>query len=349
MCRRCLCGSGKEYEKCCMEKINPFSNEITLRQHMAELNKLRNNYKKICMYPVQSECSQQMTGSHTISRQSVLSLICDNNEVLMPIIDGFKHELELRRLGIKTQASTFHCFCSFHDNKLFEEIDSLNVTFNDKTSFLYAYRTFASTYYKVQKEYDIYKKLEIKYDYNSRPDIVLFYTEAKTSLIIMNCIKQIFEDGIIKNRYNELKSIYINLDYKVNFSVSSCFNLMYDLMGNRIIYGEYDMPMVYITIVPKEKSSTIIISWFEKDNIFYKFFEKQVDMVPIKFLLKYLNNLLSLNCENMVINPKLYEAWTEEQQKDFLKIQNRHYDDKQYKSHNDVYYETREFNLFQKI
>lgn len=165
----------------------------------------------------------------------------------------------------------------------------------------------------------------------------------------MNCIKQIFEDGIIKNRYNELKSIYINLDYKVNFSVSSCFNLMYDLMGNRIIHGEYDMPMVYIIIVTKEKSSTIIISWFKKDNIFYKFFEKQVDMVPIKFLLKYLNNLLSLNCENMVINPKLYEAWTEEQQKDFLKIQNRHYDDKQYKSHNDVYYETREFNLFQKI
>ena len=38
MSRRCLCGSGKEYEKCCMGKINPFSNEITLKQHMAGLS-----------------------------------------------------------------------------------------------------------------------------------------------------------------------------------------------------------------------------------------------------------------------------------------------------------------------
>lgn len=300
MNRRCLCGSGKAYEECCKGKINPFENSIILKQHMSELNKSRNNYKKICMFPIQEECSQQMTGAHTISRQSILSLICDKNEVCMPIIDGFKNKLELRRLGIKTQASIFHCFCSYHDSKLFKDIDSLDVDFIDKTNFLYAYRTFASTYYKVQKEYDCYKKLELKYDYNSRPDIVLYLTNAKTSLIVMDNIKQIFEIGIINEKYNELKSVYIDLDYKVNFSVSTCFNLMYDLMGNRIIHGEYDMPMVYIAIIPKEKSTKIIISWLVQDDFLYKFFEKQVDMVPKKFLLKYLNNLLVLNCENMV-------------------------------------------------
>lgn len=349
MSKRCLCGSGEEYEKCCRGKINPFGNKIVLKKHMDELFKLRNNYKKVCMYPVHNECSEQMTGAHTISRQSVLSLICENNEVLMPVMNGFKNELELRRLGIKKQASTFHCFCSTHDDRLFKEIDSLNVSFNDKTSFLYAYRTFTSTYYKVQKEYDCYEKLKRKYDYNSRPDIILLYTDAKTSLIIMEEAKQIFEYGILNNKYNELKSVYIKLDYKLNFSVSSCFNLMYDLMGNRIMHGEYEMHMIYITIIPKEEESTIIFSWLRRDDDIYSFFEKQVNMVPEKFLIKYLNNLLMLNCENMVINPKLYEVWTEEQKKDFLNFQNRHYNDRQFKSHNYVYYEARYFNLFQKI
>lgn len=45
----------------------------------------------------------------------------------------------------------------------------------------------------------------------------------------------------------------------------------------------------------------------------------------------------------------LIEAWNEDEKNNFFEIQNRHYDDWEFKNHNEVYYETREFNLFLKI
>lgn len=43
-------------------------------------------------------------------------------------------------------------------------------------------------------------------------------------------------------------------------------------------------------------------------------------IAPRRLLLKYLNNLIPMNCENMTVGPKLWEAWGEEGQKILLKL-----------------------------
>lgn len=122
---------------------------------------------------------------------------------------------------------------------------------------------------------------------------------------------------------------------------------MFDILGNRIDHDEYDLSMVYISIVPKEQQTQIIFSWFKEDNSLYGFFKEQLKIVPIKYILKYLNNLLPLNCENMTMGPVLWKHWSTDAQNEFLELGSGHLKNDNIKSYSYSYFQTRLFNLFE--
>ena len=76
--------------------------------------------------------------------------------------------------------------------------------------------------------------------------------------------------------------------------------------------------MIYISVIPDKATSKIIISWMREDSDIYRPFEKQLKSVPQSFVLKYLNNLLPMNCENMTISPLLWESWSASTRQEFL-------------------------------
>ena len=188
MCDLCLCGSGNKYADCCKQKTNPFENEKAQNKLTAELMKLRSSYKKICLYP---NCSDKGIHSHTISQKAVLSLITDSNHVLMPIV-RVGQSVDLISQGIETQASTYFCFCGNHD-KIFSCIDVISPELSDHTKFMYAYRIFASTYYKVQRELYCLEKQVSKYDMTSNLHCMLKLYEMRQNIIQTSALMRNFE------------------------------------------------------------------------------------------------------------------------------------------------------------
>lgn len=78
--------------------------------------------------------------------------------------------------------------------------------------------------------------------------------------------------------------------------------------------------MLYLSIIPGTSKTDLIFSWLKNDNEIYENFAKQLSIAPRRFVLKYLNNLLPLYCENITIGPKLWNKWDSVAQNDFRTI-----------------------------
>ena len=85
--------------------------------------------------------------------------------------------------------------------------------------------------------------------------------------------------------------------------------LEFDLFGNSITYHKDDLPLIFASIVPQERQTKIVFTWFKEDDAVYGFLKEQFQTAPRRFILKYLNNLLPLDCENMTLSPLLWEQW----------------------------------------
>ena len=339
---RCLCGSGLPYDECCKNKINPNQNEAVHKQFMDELDKKRKRYKHICLHPDQENCCDIKTHAHTISQKAVLSLIAENGTVLMPVIYGISNEFKMERMGIEAKATKFYCFCQTHD-KMFNPIDQHDVTLNEYTCFLYAYRTFASTYYKVIRELDCYDSIRKKYDMTGNPFVVLYYMQITNCLPALNWYRKKFGTAIRNDEYGCLESVTLSLRYQVYFAAATCFCPKFDVFGNPISHDEFDLPMVYISVIPDENQTQIIFSWFKEDHHIYSFFGEQLKMTPTRLTLKYLNNLIPLNCENMTISLLLWNKWDAGAKEEFLKVAHDYLENKNVSR---TYFADRTYNLF---
>lgn len=344
----CLCGSREKYVNCCKGKINPNESEPIHKKFMAELDTRRRKYRKICLHPNKYECSNVKTHAHSISQKAVLDLIAENGNVLMPVVYGITKKNQMKPMGVESKATKFYCFCSKHDG-MFYDIDKRNVSLNEYIFFLYAYRSFSATYYKFIRELDCFIQLSKKYDVNFNPGAVLMNLQMKNLNPAIEWTKKKFDDSILTNKYECLESVSLELDYRVYFAAATCFNLMFDIFGNEINNEEYDLPMVYISIVPKEQHTQILFSWFREDNYLYGFLKEQLEIVPTRYVLKYLNNLIPLNCENMTIGPLLWQHWSEEAKNEFLELGSTHLKNENIKNSSYSYFETRVFNLFERI
>jgi len=344
----CLCGIGTPNDVYCKEKTNPNQSEGMHKKFMHELDEKRRHYKRLCLHPKQDECCDVKTDAHTISQQAVLSLIAENGEVLMPVVYGITNELEMKPMGIEAKATKFYCFCQTHD-AMFYTIDQRAVTHNEHTFFLYAYRTFASTYYKVIRELDCYEALRQEYDLTCNPLVVLFYLQTQNSLPALNWYKDKFDKAILTEKYDCLESASVTLGYRAYFAAATCFCPMFDVFGNLIFHSEFDLPMIYISIIPDENQTHILFSWFKEDRPIYGLFSEQLKVAPTRLTLKYLNNLIPLNCENMTVGPLLWNKWDATAKEDFLKVTHDHLKNEDAKNASKIYFRERAYNLFLQI
>ena len=345
----CWCCSGKLYKDCCKEKIKITNDEKTYKMYMSEFDKAHRNYKKICMHPNQSECSSIKTHAHTISQKAVLELIAENKHVLMPIEFGISRTLKMHPMPIEAKATKFYCFCSKHDG-MFSPIDKQNVDFTEYNCFLYAYRIFSSTYYKIERELACHYKLREKYDLTCNPFALVTYIGMERNLNLLDTWKEKFDNAIINESYGILENIRIDLNYRVYFAVATCFCPMFDVYGNDLPWNAESLPLVYISVIPDQNYTRILFSWFKENNEQYSYLKKQINEAPTRLILKYLNNLLPLNCENMTVSPKVWDAWGEKGRNEFLKIASEHlWINEKMKYCSETYFRERGFNLFMKI
>ena len=141
------------------------------------------------------------------------------------------------------------------------------------------------------------------------------------------------------------------LSYEVNFAVSSAFEIKYDLMENEITHYPQDgkLSLLYLTIFPDRNKSYYLISYFKENEENYSGLIKQIELIPRPLLLKYLNNLIILNAENLVISPRLINHWSEKQKKDFEDTIQTAIEDAIKNQKKENYFTLRTFNIFENL
>lgn len=74
------------------------------------------------------------------------------------------------------------------------------------------------------------------------------------------------------------------------------------------------MSRLFITIFPEETRSFVIVSCLKSDYKIYKKFFYQLQTINLNKLKYYFDIIFPLYSENIVLSPRLWHAWNEEQQ-----------------------------------
>lgn len=115
----CPCGSGKKYKKCCLNKSEiEFLAEATFD---AQKSLKRDGQIKQCLHPNKAECTDKIVKAHAIQNNRILSKIAENGWV--ETLNGTSNLIfqSSQEQGRKI-ATTFTGFCSYHDKKVFVNI-----------------------------------------------------------------------------------------------------------------------------------------------------------------------------------------------------------------------------------
>jgi len=108
----CLCGSGKKYKKCCIDKT--YEDKYMEAFIVSNQNLKRESRIKQCLHPNSDECSPNIINAHAIQNNRILIKLAVDGCVIST--DGLSHMIfqDAQSKGRRI-ATTFTGFCAYHD------------------------------------------------------------------------------------------------------------------------------------------------------------------------------------------------------------------------------------------
>lgn len=328
----CLCGSGKKFKSCCKGKVynskSPYSKEMLNNPNWLNhilLKKMENTDFKICLYPEKERCKLPIKNAHALQNNGVLSLIAENNHVMVTDLLNKIRENSIMHKVSKNDATTFYGFCEYHDSVVFYDIEQLEYTRTIKQNFLFAYRACAQEYHKKQREI---KGLQNCVKEN--PSIlqcdafVSSYKNQKMALADTTKIMDICNKAFRDNCFDIFNTYIYEFPTQYDFAVTTMFAPAVDLNGNEIndIYSTKDerLKPVFMTFIPAINKSYFIFSYLKSDNEYLEKYFEQVKNLDEDKLKNFINNTIPEYSENLVLSPRLWNKWTNFSKKQYEKV-----------------------------
>ncbi len=274
--------------------------------------------KKCVMDDFDDKCVSKIIKAHSISKSKGLKEISTkiNNKIVVgrfirkdlydPI--PLNQNIDVAYQDIKS-ASVFTGLCKYHDNILFRHIDKDPFNFNSENNiFEYTLRNCVFSYYdRLSNLEGVVSRKKI---FDSKKHIDLTGTNDIYKSILND--KQALENDI-----NIFKSYLIDNDIENKLLYKLyVYNYNINITGNlRIIYNN---EVFYITIIPSNKKSYILVSSLKGRNIFDKnhFFEYLKSLNQTKFELYLSQELLKVgSIRNYFFNYNIYMSLDDETRK----------------------------------
>lgn len=128
-------------------------------------------------------------------------------------------------------------------------------------------------------------------------------------------IKKHFDSEILAGTHNGLYTCAVEISEQIKFADYAYIAPSYDLNGNCIKHTKQGiMHRIALTIFPEQNKSWLIMSCLESEKEIFEPFFNQVKVASLKKLKFYLNMMLPLFSENMVLSPELWKSWTDDVQ-----------------------------------
>lgn len=333
----CPCGSGLLFFECCKErsfKVNPSPKPPQVQA----MEMMLSNIPKCCMHPDHEHCHGGIRKAHALQCNKIISLLAGEDHhvymlatkkrpELLPLKNGsVSINIKIDRVGVN-DATTENCFCKRHDDTVFEVIEKGAPDFDptsEEMKFVYAYKAFIFEYYKAWTLNKVFQKC-----FKSNPPAfrtrndVGFYRMIQQQMKELEPVKAFFDSHILKGSYGGLYSCVIRIPKRVKFSDYAYFAPDFDLNGNRIKHTDKGiMHRIALTVIPEALQSWVVLSCREYERQFYDDFFNQLSVASIDRIQYYLNMVLPLYSENIVLSPALWESWDEMTQIVYTSIAN---------------------------
>ncbi|TVY09066.1 YecA family protein [Paenibacillus cremeus] len=328
----CPCGSGELYRACCLRRKDM---EIP-RERMEEnpgflnhfiLSRLTTNNLAVCLHPNQSECQGAIKKAHALQNNRILSKIDVGNHVLVAKqkvdINGVTMLMERES---RNKATTFTGFCDKHDTEVFLDIERGDYTGTQKQNFLFAYRAFAQQFHKTQVAMATHRQLA-----HERPSLlreseefVMLYRNRQLEVKDMDEYKAIFDEALLHDKYETIETLNFELPTECKFAICAAFALERDVLGHQLndvtSFEDERLKSVFITVFPAENKTHILFSWLKEEDGFFSKYKEQLIKLSHEQLQIYLNNLIPLYTENIVMSPLLWDKLTPFSQRKFMRL-----------------------------
>lgn len=322
----CPCGSGSAYKDCCKGKSKAPENtkkppEVRIMERMKKAP------KKCCLHPDAAHCKGKIKEAHALQNNKIISLLAgsdrhvymldakrqpqlitmDSGEVI-PIVEMHKVSAN--------DATTQTCFCDLHDNIAFAVIEKGAPDFDvsrDDMKFVYAYKAFIFEYYKQVTSLNVFRE-----NFKENPaafqdkESVAMYRMLEMKSQEFEPVKSYFDEQIISGTFNGITTCAIQIPEQIKFANYAYIAPTYDMNGKKIKHTKKGiMHRLAITVFPEAAKSWVLMSCLDSEReIFQKLFE-QMNTASIEKIKFYLNTMLPLLSENMVLSTGLWESWDE--------------------------------------
>ena len=328
----CLCGSGKKFKDCCKAKMftstTRYSEDILNNPQRvnAILQKMMDKTDfKICVYPDKSCCKLPIKNAHTLQNNGVLSAVSELEHVMVTDPLNKVRKGYITRKISKNKATTFYGFCEYHDSYLFKDIELKEYKNEIKQNFLFAYRVLAQEYHKKER---VISSLQNCVKENSSilvsPIMVENYRMMDLARKDIRELLDIFNTSYINENFDILYNYVYKFEQQCRFAVTTMYVPASTLDGEELIdiYSkEKDrLPSVFLTVIPGNDCSYLVMSCLKLDYAKIKKYFDDIEELDENKLKRFLNWTLPTYSENIVLSPKLWEAWSEKAKNQYERI-----------------------------
>jgi len=314
----CPCGSGLKYKRCCLDRKDTMSRS-SLANITTEIDEImKQRVIKQCVHPRKEECSERIVRAHSIQNNRILTKLAVQGEVIALREDSLFFRSG-QAVGRKI-ATTFSGFCKYHDMVTFRDIENREFEGDLKQLFLFAYRAFALEYHRKMEQLKV-----SQIQFAQMPSIahheeqLRYYRALQMGISDNSQTKELLDQGLLTEDYNLLNHCVWEIPYEIEFATSTAFGLYYDINGQEINDYSSDerIRSLFVSVFPAEQKSFCLFSWLGIDDAYYRAFGEQFSNLDDNDKKKYINNLLPVMTENIVISPRLWKAWGKSKQRDF--------------------------------
>ncbi len=326
----CPCGSELYYKDCCKNR-SPQINSSRKPPEVQIMEKMRSSMKKCCLHPDQANCRGRIKEAHALQNNKIISLLAGaERHVYMldtkrqPLLIQLENGetvpfVEVARVSAN-DATTETCFCDYHDNVVFAVIEKGAPLFDDNNSemkFVYSYKAFIFEYYKQRMSMDIFRGcFKDNPEAFTQPDMVQMYRMHQLKMKEFESVKHHYDSQIMAGTHDGVYTCSVKLPEQIKFADFAFIAPDYDLNGRKIRHTKKEiMHRLSITVFPEDNQSWVLFSCLESEKGLYENFFSQVKEASLDKLKFYLNIILPLYSENMVLSGALWNSWNEDVKK----------------------------------
>ena len=268
---------------------------------------------KECVFPDHSSCSKKVIKAHSIQKNKILNYIADNGKVITADSQKTLFTDEFEKIGINS-ASTFFGFCSYHDAKIFSEIENKEYAGRIEQNFLHSYRACALEYVKRKVSVCVYEKAIERYHINPYEKMApkKLNGELRGEKDYISILEQ-FSNELTKSKdernFNIISSKIFQLPYESLMAVNESFPIEYDFQENLIndLADTSKRPApIFLTIFPYNGKTFILFSWLSEDWETYQSIISKLEMFTHSEKEIFFSNLIICHGNNFFISPSKY-------------------------------------------